>query len=649
LRELLLGGGARLVVLTGAGGSGKTSLALEAARQVGEYFANGAALVELAPIGDPALVLPTIARSVGVEDLSPEPLEALAAGLHPREQLLVVDNAEHLPAAARVLAELLARAPHLTMLVTSRAVLRLSRERVYRVEPLGEQAAVALFGERALEADAGFRPGPGDEQAIAGICRRLDGLPLAIELAASTVRMLTPRELLGRLEPRLPLLTGGPQDLPARQRTLQATLDWSYDLLDEEQQRGLRRLAVFAGGFTLEAAERVCGITFERLSALVDHNLVRHVTTGGGSRYTMLETVREYATDRLSAVPEVEETRRRHAEYFLALAQTANLDTGTLAGAQRLQVAVTEQDNLRAALGWAIASGSVAFGLELAAAMDQLWTNDPAEAIRWLAALLEHPQARSAALGLRARALRIYGAAADIACRDELAEQLYQQSLALFEQAGDEQGRAVLLHRLGIQAMRRGQLGRARELVTAAHRIHEHKNDRWGLTQTIGTFGAIARDAGDGTGAYALIQQSAELAGQIRVPWWQGGMLAELALLSLSAGRVAEAGTHARAALAIADELADRPGGVFGIAILACVAAESGQAERAGRLWAAVEDEQAGAPLGGWRRHRDACAARIRAADGPDFRRGRAEGHSLPLDDVITFALHGADRSPART
>src|SRR6266540_813049 len=272
LRRLLLHERVRLLVLTGAGGSGKTRLAVEAAGQAASSFANGACLVELAPLRDPELVLGAIARALALDAVpGKDPNETLAEALRPRELLLVLDNAEHLRAAAPLYVRLLAQAPRLSLLVTSRAVLHLSGEYVYPVEPLAEPAAVALFTERAREADARFQPAS-DEQAIRQICRRLDGLPLALELTASHTRTLTPSELLDRLEPRLPVLTGGPRDLPARQQTLRATLEWSFDLLDEDEAHDLMRLAVFDGGCTLEAAEAVCETTIDRLSAFVDHN-----------------------------------------------------------------------------------------------------------------------------------------------------------------------------------------------------------------------------------------------------------------------------------------------------------------------------------------------------------------------------------------
>jgi hypothetical protein len=363
-------------------------------------------------------------------------------------------------------------------------------------------------------------------------------------------------------------------------------------------------------------------------------------------------SIREYALERLDESPQAENFRRRHAEFFLAIADSANLNAGKLeAGKQmRHDIASREQDNIRGALAWAVANGAHALGLAIATSVEWFWImQDPREGMRWFARLLERPGTESVAPEIRAHALRAYGGSTDIAGDDEAAAQLYEQSLALFEQLGDEHGRAVLLHRLGIQAMRRSEPERARGLVEASHAIHERNDDRWGLTQTIGTLGALARDADDEDRAYELIAESVSLAREVAVPWWESGMLAELAQLALNAGRVDEGETRARESLVLADQMRDRGGRVFGVGLLARVAAERGQPERAGRLWGAIEGEDAGAPLGGWRRHRQTCETRIREAAGAEFERGHAEGRELTLDAAVSLALApaGAMVAPA--
>jgi hypothetical protein len=235
--------------------------------------------------------------------------------------------------------------------------------------------------------------------------------------------------------------------------------------------------------------------------------------------------------------------------------------------------------------------------------------------------------------------MRAWGSAVDIAGDIEAAGRRYEASLALYEELDDEHGRAVLLHRLAIHAMRRGDLERTRELVRISHEIHERDDDKWGLTQTIGTLGAIERDAGNSEQARKLISESAALAGQIQHRWWESGMLAEVAQLDLAAGRIEEGTAAALAALALADEVRDRAGRVFGVGLLARAAAESGDSKRAGLLWGAIEDEDAGAPLGGWRRHRQAAEERIVELADHDFERSRLEGRELTLDDAVAAAL----------
>jgi predicted ATPase/DNA-binding SARP family transcriptional activator len=649
LRQLLLRERVRLIVLTGAGGSGKTRLALEAARQTSASFANGACFVDLAPLRDPELVPRMIMSALAIEQAPADPFETLRTVLASRELLVVLDNAEHLQDAAPMYTKLLAQAPRLTLLVTSRVVLHLSGEHVYPVEPLAPDAAKALFRERAREAEPRFQPTMSDERTIEQICTRLDGLPLAIELAASHIRTLTPKELVKRLEPRLPLLAGGPRDLPARQQTLRATLAWSYDLLAEDQQQALARLAVFAGGCSLEATQAVCGTKIETVGALVDHNLLQRTATSEGSRYTMLETINEYALERLAEMPEANAIKRRHAECFLRVAQRANLNPGKLApGGQHLAIANAEQDNVRAALSWALRTGSIELALRLVIAMDMFWTaNDPREGIRWFATILEHPGAKAIPPDLRAHALRGYGSSLTLAGDGDAGESLWEQSLALFEELEDEHGRAVLLHRLGISAMWKGDLERARALVEESQAIHERSDNRWerifGLAQTVGTLGAIARDAGEQERAAELIERSAAMGREVGVPWWESGMLAELACLSLRAGHLSDAEASARKSLALAEQIRDRPGRVFGVGLLATVAAQRLQLERAGSLWGAIEREDAVAPLGGWRRHRHECEVLIREAAGPEFETACAEGRTLTLDDAASLALDRRD------
>lgn len=622
----------RLVTLTGPGGSGKTRLALHLAADAAEDFADGVFWVPLQAIRDPAIVERAVAAAVGAEN-------GLAQSVGSKRLLVLLDNFEQVVDAAPRVGALVENTPNAKVLVTSREPLHLAAEQCYPVEPLRLDEAEALFDVRARAVRPSFRPTP----EVRRICERLDGLPLAVELAAARVTLLAPDELLERLEQRLPLLASRSRHAPERQRTLRATIEWSYELLDGDEQQLFRRVSVFRGAFSLAAAEAICDADLDAVDSLVVKNLVRR--RWETRRLLMLDTIREYASERLRESAEGDEIDRRHAEYFLDQARSTNLNAGDLGpGGQRLDIAFAEQDDFRGALAWALASGEVELGLDLASALEQFWVaNDPLEGVRWFRALLEHPAAARAAPAARAQALRACGSSTHIAGDPVAAERVWEQSLALFEELGDEHGSAVILHRLSISAMIRGDLERARELVEASHEIHARNDDRWrkawGHAQTTGTRGAIARDSGDDALARELLEASAELACSAAVPWWQAGMLAELAALSLREGRVDDAEVYARESLGIADELRDRSGRVFGVGLLACVAAERGDLERAGRLWGAIEDERAFAPLGGWERHRNERQARIREHATPAFDSAVVVGRELELHEAVALAL----------
>ena len=621
----LLSDGARVVSVTGPGGVGKTRFTLAAAGEAADRFPDGVWFVALAPLRDPQLVLSSIAKAVGVE----ADLLRHVAGL---ECLLLLDNFESVIGAASDIAALAAAAPSMQMLVTSREPLRIALEREYRLRPLPESPAVELFRQRADAAAADIDV---PYEIAVEICDRLDRLPLAIELAAARMTVFEPDILLERLERRLPLLVSRARDIPERQRTLHSTIAWSYELLQPLEQRLLRRLAVFRGGATLEAVERVAEGDVELVESLVDKSLLRR----RGRRFFMLETIREFALEELAASDDAVDTRRRHATYFLEVADSGNLNAGTRRpGGQRLEIAIAEQDNVRAALGWALERGNKALGLGLALAMDMFWVvNDPSEALRWYGALFDLPADVDPTL--RAEALRSYASAYDLLGDQETALQLYEESLRVFDELGDEHGRAVLLHRLGIHAMRRGELERARALVEQSHALHERRADTWGLAQTVGTVGAIERDAGNVDQAYALLSESAGLAEANGTPWWQAGMLVELAALSLEAGRLEDADSKARKALDLAHRLRDYGGRVFGVGVLACVAAERAELNKAGRLWGAIAEHRVGAPLGGWLRHRAACEAHFTKHASPELELAIAAGRELSLDDAVELAL----------
>ncbi len=647
LRALLARDDVRLLVMTGAGGSGKTRLALEAARRSAGSFANGAVFVSLASVRDPRLVPEAIAGALGITETPGQPLDTLAEFLRSRELLLVLDNAEQLRAGAALLVELVARAPRLTLLVTSRVVLHLSGEQVYPVEPLEAEPALALFLERTRDAEPRFRPSSADKEVIRGICNRLDRLPLAIELAASRLRTLTPVELLARLEPRLPLLVGGARDLPARQQTLRATINWSVDLLEVEEQRDLSRLSVFVDGWTLEAAEAVCGTTLERLSALIDHNLLSRVERGGGSRYAMLETIREFALERLETAGESAEIHRRHAEYFLRLAESANLTQETEEHGEQRDLVAYELHNFRAALEWCV-SGDAAVGLAIAVALEGFWnTHSPFEGLRWFDTLLETSE--SAAPQMRARALRAHGGIAAIVGDHARAEQLFERSLSAFQAAGDRRGVAHLLARLGYSALYRGQSARARRLADASLPLAREVGDRRTEALALGLAGEVAYSAGDHVRSVELVKQSAALAAEVGYHWQRARMLRRLADWALDRQDFDEASSAAREALCLARDTHDRIAVVFALARLAQNAADNGRREQAGRLWGAIEAEEQRAPIAAWQsafeliysfRERDnRTPVRMLANADDDFDRGRSAGHVLSLDQAVAEGL----------
>jgi predicted ATPase/class 3 adenylate cyclase len=382
----------RLLTLTGPGGVGKTRLALQlAAELVGEYE-DGVFLVDLASIRDPELVVPTIGRTVGLSEAGGRPVaEALAEFLGDKRTLLVIDNVEHVVDSAPALGRLLASCRRLEVVATSREPLRVAAEQEYPVPPLSAAESVELFTDRARAVRPGFEV-DGDLAAIVEICARLDGLPLAIELAASRVKVLPPPKLLERLDQRLSLLTGGARDAPERQQTLRAAIDWSFDLLDPPEQALFTRLSVFAGGCTLEAAETVCAATIDGLASLVDKSLLaEREGSGGEPRFVMLETVRAYARERLEQGDELDEVRCRHAEYQLALAEEGRTFHGDRPSREEQSDRLYDElANIRCALEWFAAAGEVESELRLAsAAMQALWTRGVgSELQRWVTSAL---------------------------------------------------------------------------------------------------------------------------------------------------------------------------------------------------------------------------------------------------------------------
>jgi predicted ATPase/DNA-binding XRE family transcriptional regulator len=532
----------RLVTLTGPGGVGKTRLALEvAARVTGSRgaFADGVAFVPLAPLQDPDLVPSVVAQTLGVKDPGDQSLqEALIRHLEDKQLLLLLDNFEHLLEAVPLAAELVRGCPGLTVLATSRAPLRLSGERQYPLSPLSLVAgaslerspAVRLFEERAREVSPGFEVRAGNEAAVAEICRRLDGLPLAIELAAAKVKLFSPKALLDRLELRLPLLSGGARDLPERQQTLRDTVAWSYELLGPTERALFGRLAVFAGGFSLEAAEAVCGPgmpeeVLEILASLVDNSLVvsrvEAASEPGGDepRFAMLETVREYAAERLGSDGEAEQVHRAHAMYYLELAEATQPEVSSQTLTGWLVVLEREHDNMRAALRWAIRCRQVDFGTRLALALWRFWPerHHVSEGRRWLEAMLALGRPADVAEGSEPTLPLLRWAFLHLVTGMLTAEQgdydrgvaLYEESLTLYRNMGHRKGMSGPLRELGALAYRRGDYEQAVRLSQQALAISREFGSAFGSGLAVCTLSDALRAQGDLERARMLLEESA--------------------------------------------------------------------------------------------------------------------------------------------
>ena len=626
----------RLLTLTGPGGAGKTRLALEAVNALADELPDGAFFVPLDTIRDPALLLPAMAQAVGVRESGERPLLAgLRERLAGQRVLLLLDNFEQLAGEARLLADVLKAVPGLTLLVTSRAALRLSGEQEYPVQPLGRSDAVALFVERSRGADPAFRLTDENSAAIEEICARLDDLPLALELAAARTNLLPPEAMLQRLDQRLDLLSRGPRDLPERHRALRDTIAWSYELLEPEEQQVFARLAAFAGGCTLESAESVCDAALDSLSVLVDDSLLERA----GERLRMLETIREYAAERLELEGDAEIVRRRHAEHFLELVESdaPPNKTGWVA---RLD---DERDNLRAALSWSLEAEEAELALRLAAALWEYWwvRGHLAEGSRRLAEALEQGAAQSPQL--RASALH---AAARLATRQgdyERAAELSEQSLALWEELGDAAGTAQSLLSLGTVAAEQGERERAIELSERAAELYRESGDRRGHALAVSNLGGIALDQGDYVRAAALSEQAYGLFEALDDSEGMAFALVNQGFAALSNQDHKRALGLLREALRRLAELEFRD--VIGYCFegLAAVLAFTGEAGPAARLLGAAEAlrESVGVDLAPTEREtHETTAAAVREALGEKrFSAAWRLGRDLPLDEAITYAL----------
>jgi predicted ATPase/transcriptional regulator with XRE-family HTH domain len=726
VRNVLLRGEVRLLTLLGPPGIGKTSLSLAAARDIQAAFSDGAFFVALAPITDPALVLATLAQTLGIKESADQSLlDTLKAALQAQRLLLLLDNFEHLLAAAPLIVELLERCVGLKALVTSRAALHVRGEQLYAVPPLllpdlsqlpatgalARTPAVALFVERAQAALPHFTLTAQNAAAVAAICVRLDGLPLAIELAAARVRLLAPEGLLARLEQRLAVLTDGARDLPPRQQTLRAAIAWSYELLDKGEQMLFRRLSVFVGGWTLHAAEAVCNAdgdlpweVVNGLAALLDQSLVRQSEGANGEpRFTMLETIREYALERLAARGEVDALRAQHLEHYLALAEAAEpylRGAEQIVWAERLEV---EHDNFRAALAWShvhrAVDGSSTDGAEaelrLAGALFWFWDlrTHFSEGRRWLEGALAptNGPARTTA-----RATALFGTGHFAANQSDYvaARARLEESVALWRALGDKRGLALALtyvNGLGWVTLQEGRVAAARALFAEGVALWRALGDRWGLAwalwslsaavrrddpaaarpiaeESVALFrevgdrlglafplmqlGIVARLEGDHTRSTALVEESLALGRELGAKGIMSVALRHLGDVMQDQGDEQRALALYQESVALARPLENKQNIAFCLVGIGGVAGAVGQGERAARLLSAAETlfDTIGLSLAlgpevraDYDRYVSAAHAQLDAAT---WAAAWAEGRTMTLEQAIAYALNATSPAP---
>ena len=572
LAELMtLADSRRLITLTGTGGTGKTRLGMAFAAGLADRYPDGVWWVPLAMVTEARLVPAAIAAALG--DVADLPMY-----LRGRALLLVLDNFEQVIEAARAVAELLSGAPGCGVIVTSRERLGVAAEQEYPVAPLSPHSAVELFTARAQQVEPGYEPGA----EIDAICERLDRLPLALELAATRVKLLSEQQLLTRLEQRLPLLAGGRRDLPKRHTTMRATIAWSYDLLSEPEQRLFTRLAVFVGSFELEAAEQICGADLDAMRSLIDKSLVRH---GENGRLFLLQTTREYALEQFDSSDERGEIRARHARWYFALG-VADGD-GPREGTDDLIRLRQDAADLGLALAWAL-DHDIAAGLPLADALFTPWLGAGRirELERWYERALADPTALSR--GDRAKALAGLGYALVFLERLEQARAALTEALALYRDAGDERGETFVLLGLGAAEFIAGAPESALAWAQQALPIYERLDDTLGIARTLHRIAEALRDLGD-------FERSAELfARSIEIRRANGlgsgaGTVHSLGDLYLDAGDMPTAERYYCEALALGLQEGDVRLGAYCLAGFACVAARNQDAATAGRLWTLAE------------------------------------------------------------
>jgi predicted ATPase/Tfp pilus assembly protein PilF len=611
LQALLLDEDVALVTLTGPGGIGKTRLSLQTAANVLAKLGDGVFFIDLAPLRDPDLLAFTIAQTLGLrEETSRSMDETLKEYLRNRQMLLVLDNFEQIVAAASIVAEFLTTCPKVKVLVTSREVLHVRGEHEYPVptlavpdlrhlpsmERLSHYAAVSLFIQQAITSKPKFVINNDNAPAVAEICHRLDGLPLAIELAASRIGLLPPKVMLVRLAKRLPMLTGGARDLPARQRTLRSTIDWSFELLTVAEQKLFASLSIFAKGFTLEAAEAVIGdkvrdpaISFlDRIASLADKSLLQHLDPAGEEeipRLLMLETIREYALERLEASGKLEDLQAKHAQHYLALAEEAEPE---LIGAQQvtwLDRLGDEHNNLRASLRWAVEHGESEIGMRLAGAVWRFWyvRGYLSEGRRWLRRVGQQGSSLPAAV----RVKTTFGSGGLAWAQGDFAQasNSFEETLALQEALGDRKGMAAAFNGLGLVALDQGDLGKAAFYLKKSLVEQRELGNEQGIAGLLNNLGRVAMEQGDFPRSKAFLAESLEISERL-------GDKSSAAMVLLNMGRVehflrnySQATSFLERSLGMHEMLANKRGVAFAISNLAQVALAQHDAAKARPLF----------------------------------------------------------------
>ncbi len=629
----LLQNSARLVTLTGPGGTGKTRLAVHAAAEAAESFPEGIWWVPLSSLRDARLVTSAVAQALSVaEEPGSELVESVAVRLSGRRALLLLDNAEHLmPEVASRIAEL-RDIPGPTLVVTSRERLQLQGEHVYSVPSLAEREAVELFLTRVLALGSEIQA----SESVAELCARLDNLPLALELAAARTVVFSPAQLVERLSQRLDLLKAG-RDADPRQQTLRATIEWSYDLLESEEQRLFRALSVFTGGCSYEAAEAVCDADPDTLQSLLDKSLLRRHDEP--PRFWMLETINELAAERLTAEGEDVELSRRHAEQYLAIALSANL-APDVEGQTRHDLVIPERNNMRAALTWSLENADWELGLELLVALENYWaTNAPHEGLEWAQRILAG--APSTPTRRRFRALRVQGGMENIIGHTELAEQHFEDALAIARGLDDELGVAILLHRLATSAVHRRDMERVRSLAEESLAGFRRVGFEKGETQALTSLAEVAQADGDFDRALELLDEARGFAESSGFRWWLSGVHARTAAILLELGRLTEAESNARRALSLSYAIHDRSAIVYELGLLAQIDLRAGNGGRAATLWGAVETEESRAPVGRWLHGPVRLTPSLEETDAV-VAQGLTDGREMSLDNAVALALADA-------